>query len=91
MRTLFVALPVLFAGTVVHAQTPAATGPADLMPVPAEVVWQSGRLPLDAKMTVATRGPDDARVSAALERALFGCAHSASRRQELEADPRPAR
>jgi hexosaminidase len=70
MRTLLVALPVLFAGTVVHAQAPAATGPADLMPVPAEVVWQSGRLPLDAKMTVATRGPDDPRVTAAWGRAL---------------------
>jgi len=70
MRTLLVALPVFLAGAAVHAQAPAASGPADLMPVPAEVVWQGGRLPLDAKMTVATRGPADPRVPAALERAL---------------------
>ena len=70
MRTLLVALPVLLAGTAVHAQAPAASGPADLMPVPAAVVWQKGQLPLDAKMTVATRGPADPRVTAAWERAL---------------------
>ena len=70
MRTLLVVLPVLLAGTAVHAQAPAVSGPADLMPVPAEVVWQKGQLPLDAKMTVATAGPADPRVQAALERAL---------------------
>jgi len=63
-------LPVLLAGTAVHAQAPAASGPADLMPVPAEVVWQKGQLPLDAKMTVATLGPADPRVTAAWGRAL---------------------
>jgi hexosaminidase len=70
MRTLLVVLPVLLAGTAAHAQAPAASGPADLMPVPADVVWQGGRLALDAKMTVATRGPADPRVTAAWERAL---------------------
>ncbi len=70
MRTLVVALAVLVAGTVVHAQAPAPTGPADLMPLPAEVVWQGGRLPLDAKMTVAMAGPADPRVAAAWNRAL---------------------
>jgi hexosaminidase len=70
MRTLLVALPLLLAGTAVHAQAPAASGPVDLMPAPAEVVWQSGRLPLDTKMTVATLGPADPRVPAAWARAL---------------------
>ena len=70
MRTLLVALPVLLAGAAARAQSPVAGGPADLMPAPAEVVWQSGRLPLDAKMTVATSGPADPRVPAAWGRAL---------------------
>jgi len=72
MRTLAVALAVLLAGTVLRAQPPAPgpSGPADLMPLPAEVVWQSGRLPLDAKMTAATAGPADSRVTEAWNRAL---------------------
>jgi len=69
MRTLFV-LPLLLAGAAAEAQTGISSGPADLMPVPAEVVWQSGRLPLDAKMTVARRGLADPRVDAAWGRAL---------------------
>jgi hypothetical protein len=70
MRTLVVALAVLLAGTVLRAQESAPSGPADLMPLPAEVVWQAGRLPLDAKMTVATAGPADPRVAAAWNRVL---------------------
>jgi hexosaminidase len=70
MRTLLVALAFVVIGTAARAQAPEATGPADLMPVPAEVVWQKGQLPLDAKMTVATIGPADARVGAAWSRAL---------------------
>jgi hexosaminidase len=66
MRTLFVALPLLLAGAAAEAQSVASSGPADLMPVPAEVVWQSGRLVLDG--SVSSAGPEDARVRAALDR-----------------------
>ena len=68
MRTLRVALPLLLAGTAVHAQATAASGPADLMPVPAEVVWQSGRLVLNG--AVGSSGPADPRVEAAVDRAM---------------------
>lgn len=73
MRTLLVALPVFLAVLAVaaEAQAPPSAGPPDLMPAPAEVIWQSGRLPLDAKLTVATQGPADPRVQAAWARALL--------------------
>jgi hexosaminidase len=68
MRLLLAALPLLCA-TAVEAQAPPASGPADLMPIPLEAVWQSGRLLLDAKATVATVGPPDGRVTSAWARA----------------------
>ena len=70
MKILVAALAFLSAAAVLHAQASAGSGPADLMPLPAEVVWQGGRLPLDAKMTVATAGPADSRVTEAWNRAL---------------------
>ncbi|HTB80682.1 MAG TPA: family 20 glycosylhydrolase [Opitutaceae bacterium] len=44
--------------------------PADLMPVPAEVHFAAGRLPVTAKFAFAITGHDDARLRAALARAL---------------------
>jgi hexosaminidase len=84
MRTLLFALPVLFAGTAARAQPSSASGPADLMPAPAEVVWQKGQLPLDAKMTVATRGPADPRVAA-------GWGRARARLEALGVRPAPSR
>jgi hexosaminidase len=40
----------------------------DLMPVPAQIVWQSGGLPVDARFAMALAGRCDARVEAALKR-----------------------
>src|SRR5207244_11312517 len=67
MRTLLVALVVLFVGTAAQAQAPPASGPADLMPAPAEVVWQAGHLVLNG--AVGSSGPADPRVEAARDRA----------------------
>ena len=69
MRTLLVALLLVLAAAA-RAQAPAApaAGPADLMPFPAEVVWQSGRLVLNG--AVGSSGPADPRVDAAKDRAM---------------------
>ena len=66
--TLLAALPLLLAGAAARAQAVAPSGPADLMPAPADVVWQSGRLVLDG--SVGSSGPADPRVDAAVDRAV---------------------
>ncbi len=48
----------------------AATAPVDLMPVPAQTTFASGRLAVTASFSVAVRGPDEARLRGALPRAL---------------------
>jgi hexosaminidase len=47
---------------------PPAAGAHDLVPAPQTLEWRPGRLVVDAKITLAARGPGDARVAAALER-----------------------
>lgn len=42
----------------------------NLMPVPASVTFQSGRLPIDSKFRVANRGFSDTRLQAGVSRAL---------------------
>ena len=40
----------------------------NLMPVPASLSFQNGRLPLDTSFTIAVKGTSDARLAAAIER-----------------------
>jgi hexosaminidase len=68
MKTLLVALPLLLAGPAAQAQAVVPDGLTDLMPVPAEVVWQSGKLVFDGSRS--STGPEDPRVQAAIDRAM---------------------
>jgi hexosaminidase len=51
---------------------PAAQLPStrDLMPVPARITWTTGRVPITAATTVAATGFSDARLRAAIDRAI---------------------
>ena len=58
----------------ISAQETNSTAPStranNLMPVPASVEFRSGRLPIDNKFRMATRGFSDARLEAGISRAL---------------------
>jgi len=49
---------------------PGSTETHDLMPAPERVEWQQGRLGLDTRFSIASRGATDERVDAALLRTL---------------------
>ena len=58
---------------VVLAALPAPSAPAtgldhDLMPAPQTLEWRSGRLAVDPRFTIGSRGPDDGRVALAVQR-----------------------
>ncbi len=65
-------LVIGFCGTIpfVQSMDPAAPTQFDLMPVPADVLPAAGRLPITGAFAVAVCGHDDARLQAAISRAL---------------------
>ncbi len=65
--TLVLTGTLLSLGGGARAQEPAA-GTHDLMPVPARLEWRDGRLPVDARFTMAATGAPDPRTDAALRR-----------------------
>jgi hexosaminidase len=65
-RLLFLAAPLFL----VLSQTPPAAPMHNLMPVPASVNWTGGRVPLLPTFTVAVAGFSDARLRAAIDRAM---------------------
>lgn len=50
------------------AALPVETPPHDLLPVPARIAWQPGRLVLDGGLVLVRRGAADPRIDAALRR-----------------------
>ncbi|HYO63358.1 MAG TPA: family 20 glycosylhydrolase [Pyrinomonadaceae bacterium] len=69
-RTYLLLIVSLFCTVNVHAQTRAAAPTHNLMPAPASVRFNAGRLPVTKSFTVASRGHADARLRAGVERAL---------------------
>jgi len=57
----------------------------DLMPAPQRLDWQQGRLPVDARFTLASRGRRDERIDAALTRTLERLAALTGRRFTTQA------
>ncbi|BDI33648.1 hypothetical protein CCAX7_56990 [Capsulimonas corticalis] len=70
------ARPSLIAALILAAiATPVCAQTAQLLPVPSETVWKSGRLALSSQFHISLRGARDARVSAAARRLLLTSAH----------------
>ncbi|MBE2212425.1 MAG: family 20 glycosylhydrolase [Opitutaceae bacterium] len=67
---LAVTTTALFLSVAPRSAVSAVPTPVSVMPLPHSVVAAEGRLPITAKLTVALRGHDDARLRAGLARAL---------------------
>jgi hexosaminidase len=65
-----IAAGVVALATITLAIAAPAPGSCDLMPVPAELHFTAGQLPVTASFSVAVTGHDDARLRAAVARAL---------------------
>ena len=71
VRTCLPLILTLFCAPGAYAQTtPAAAAQHNLMPAPASVRFNAGRLPVSKSFTVAARGQADARLRAGVERLL---------------------
>ena len=66
MLSLLTSIPITVKAQVINAQTNASH--LNLMPVPASVQLVDGRIGIDSKFKIGTKGHKDARLQAALER-----------------------
>src|SRR5262245_23065237 len=70
MKTLFHVVSILILTTWTASRTDAQERRHNLMPTPAEVHFQSGKLALGASFAVAVSGHNDRRMEAGIDRAM---------------------
>src|SRR5262245_14051334 len=70
MKTLFLAFSILILTTWPASRADAQERRHNLMPTPAEVHFQSGKLTVGASFSVAVSGHNDRRMEAGIDRAM---------------------